>query len=204
MPISPPEPFRKIVATANLKIDALYATNNNFTQKPLPGYYQNNLWLHQDAFDRLQEVIQTIAKLELGLIVWDAYRPHRATKAMIAWAKETNQMRLVEDGYIARRSRHNSGTAIDVSLMKNGVYLDMGTEWDDFSRESHTVNATGETLKNRMLLQGIMRMHGFIGYSKEWWHFQLPNASTYPLRDCTYHPDEIDEDPQFLLSENNQ
>ena len=52
----------------------------------------------------------------------------------------------------------------------------MGTEWDDFSRESHIVNVTGEALKNRMLLQGIMRMHGFIGYSKEWWHFQLPNA----------------------------
>ena len=93
-----PEPFRKIIAATNLKIEALYATENNFTQKPLPGYHQNNLWLHHDAYERFQEVMQTVTKLELGLIVWDAYRPHRATKAMIAWAKETKQLHLVEDG----------------------------------------------------------------------------------------------------------
>ncbi len=198
MPIYPPEPFRKINASSYLEIDALYATKNNFTQRPLPGYLSNELWLHVDAYNPFQEVIETTKKMNYTLIIWDAYRPFRATQAMITWAKKTNHYHLVEEGYIAERSRHNSGTAIDLGLVKNGEYLDMGTEWDDFSKQSHIVNVRSEALQNRMLLQGIMRLHGFIGYSKEWWHFQLPNASTYPLRDIPYNPKEVNEDPNFF------
>jgi len=197
MPTYPPEPFMKIFANAHLKIDNRYATENNFTQKPLPGYYKPDLWLHKDAYTQVQQALDTVIKMGLTLIVWDAYRPYRATKAMVEWTKRTNQVHLVEEGYIARRSRHNSGIAIDLSLMCNGEYLDMGTEWDDFSEKSHILNADGEVLKNRMLLQGIMRQHGFIGYSKEWWHFQLPNAASYPFRDIPYHPEETKEEPNF-------
>ena len=105
---------------------------------------------------------------------------------MVSWAEETDQSYLVEEGYIARRSRHNSGVAVDIGLVKDGHLLDMGTHWDDFSDASHICNATGKALQHRLLLQGIMRTQGWIGYTKEWWHFELPGAQNYPPLDVPY------------------
>jgi zinc D-Ala-D-Ala dipeptidase len=181
-----PSPFRKIYATDNVHIHNLYASHDNFTLQPLPGYLLGELWLHEDAYRSFEHVVSTIKKMGLSLVVWDAYRPQSATKKMVDWAAQTNQYWLVEEGYIAGRSRHNGGVAIDIGLIKADSYLDMGTEWDDFSEKSHIQNVEGIPLQNRMLLQGVMSAHGWVGYSKEWWHFELPNAAQYPPYDILY------------------
>lgn len=90
------------------------------------------------------------------------------------------------DPYIAKRSRHNGGVAIDVGLIQGDHYIDMCTEWDDFSEKSHIFNINGEPLRNRLPLQGIMRTHGWVGYTKEWWHFERPNAKEFPILNITY------------------
>ena len=115
---------------------------------------------------------------------------------MISWAENTGNGYLVEEGYIARRSRHNGGAAIDLSLysLGTGQLLDMGTEWDCFTEASHIPNATGAALENRMFLQQAMKQHGFIGYEKEWWHFELQDAHRFVLRDVPYGIEEPEED----------
>ena len=181
-----PNPFQTITPNEFIVIENHYATSNNFTRKKLEGYVWGQLWIHKDAYASLCQIIECVQKMNLVLVVWDAYRPYRATKQMVDWAYNTGQSYLVEEGYIAKRSRHNGGVAIDIGLRSASQYLNLGTEWDDFSEESHTFHAQGEALQNRLLLQGIMRAHGWVGYEKEWWHFELPNASEYPLFDIPY------------------
>jgi hypothetical protein len=47
-------------------------------------------------------------------------------------------MHLIEDGYIASRSRHNLGLAVDLTLVDfsvGGREVDMGTPFDTFSEQ---------------------------------------------------------------------
>ena len=193
----PPVGFRDLTEIKHLKIEILYGTIHNFTQSILSGYGAQGAWLLETGFTRLEQVAHRLFSAGLGLYVWDAYRPRRATLAMIDWAERTGNGYLVEEGYIAKRSRHNSGAAIDLSLyrLSSGVLLEMGTEWDCFTEESHVVKATGTALDNRLFLQKIMNDHGFVGYEKEWWHFELNNARQFALRDVPYGKNETEEDP---------
>ena len=185
---TPPEKFASVKERIpTIHIDSRYHGTENFTGAPLPGYGVNDAWLRIEVIQALAKVQQTLATEGLGLLIYDAYRPQRATKAMMAWAKRTNQWNLIDDGYIATRSRHNHGVAVDLTLinLSTGEPLDMGTEWDEFSTASHTKNASGEALHNRLLLQKRMKEQGFTGYSKEWWHFNFSVSKT-TARDIPY------------------
>jgi D-alanyl-D-alanine dipeptidase len=95
---------------------------------------------------------------------------------MVRWAERSGKRWVLEQGYVARRSGHNVGATVDLTLVRlsDGGELDMGTEYDTFSEAAHTANATGEVLANRMKLARAMAAEGFGGYDKEWWHFRLP------------------------------
>ena len=123
-----------------------------------------------------------------GLLVYDAYRPLRGTLGMVAWAKRTDQVHLLDNGYIARRSGHNKGNTIDLSVvdLATGQELDMGTPWDTLDERSHTRNAAGTALENRMLLRGVMHAHGWRNYSKEWWHYSFAMEGDLRHRDVPY------------------
>jgi len=106
----------------------------------------------------------------------------RATLAMVDWTKRVNRPDLLSDGYIASRSRHNLGLAVDCTLVDLGTgrELEMGTPFDTFSSAAHTANASGEAAANRQKLKTAMEAEGFVNYDQEWWHFSfdVPN----PLR----------------------
>lgn len=191
----PPDGFTSLASFPRTLICARYGTKDNFTEAILPGYAQD-LWLVDEAAQALNGAVQELLKGPLGLIVWDGYRPRRATLAMIDWARRTDQMWLVEEGYIARRSRHNGGAAVDLSLIhwETKKPLDMGTEWDVFEETSHVLNAQGEVLANRLKLRDLMARHGWVGYEKEWWHFELHHAQSFPLRDVPYDVNSGPED----------
>jgi D-alanyl-D-alanine dipeptidase len=164
-----------------IMVEAKYATADNFTGAPLPGYEANRALLRREAAAALARV-QTRARSEgFALKVFDGYRPVRATLAMVEWTERTGQRKLVRDGYIASRSRHNLGLAVDLTLIGgDGRELDMGTPFDTFSPAAHTANATGEVAANRALLVRLMEAEGFTNYDKEWWHFSY--AVSDPLR----------------------
>lgn len=163
-------------------VEMRYATSNNFTGAPLPGYLANKAFLRREAAAALALVERDLKPRGLGIKVFDAYRPVRATLAMVDWTKRVNRPDLLTDGYIASRSRHNLGLAIDCTLvdLTTGRELEMGTPFDTFSAAAHTANASGEAALNRQKLKTAMEAEGFVNYDQEWWHFSfdVPN----PLR----------------------
>ena len=163
-------------------VEMRYATANNFTGAPLPGYSANRAYLRREAAAALAKVHRALAPRGLGLKIFDAYRPARATQAMVEWTRRADRGDLLRDGYIASRSRHNLGVAVDLTLidLSTGQELDMGTPFDTFSAAAHTANAAGQVAANRQLLKLAMEREGFTNYDQEWWHFSftVPN----PLR----------------------
>lgn len=194
---APPEGWVALDALIDgLQLDIRYHTANNFTQAPLPGYGVPGAWLREQPAEALARVQADLAADGLGLLVYDAYRPLRGTLAMVAWAHRTDQVHLLDNGYIARRSGHNKGNTIDLTLadLQTGTAVDMGTPWDTLTEQSHTRNATGAALDNRLKLKAAMSAHGWRNYSKEWWHYSYDMGDT-PLkhRDVPYACFEADE-----------
>jgi len=163
-------------------VDLRYATSNNFTGASLPGYQANRAYLRREAAAALARVQADLRPKGLALKIFDAYRPVRATLAMVDWTERVHRSDLLRDGYIASRSRHNLGLAIDLTLIDliTGRELEMGTPFDTFSAAAHTANAGGVAAANRQKLKAAMEADGFLNYDQEWWHytFNVPN----PLR----------------------
>lgn len=188
-PITPPVntadlPIASDVAADSLLADVLslaprilvtlrYATADNFTGARIPGYEGNHAYLRRPAAEALARVESELASSRFGLKIFDAYRPARATEAMVEWTKRVHREDLIRDGYIASKSRHNLGVAVDLTLIRlnDSTELEMGTPFDTFSAAAHTANATGAAARNRQLLKSAMEREGFTNYDQEWWHF---------------------------------
>jgi D-alanyl-D-alanine dipeptidase len=158
-----------------LVVDLRYATEANFTGARLPGYCAQEPFLRRRAARALGRAQKGLRADGLGLIVLDAYRPSRASRAMVRWAKRTGREHLL-NGWIAARSNHNRGAAVDVTLVRleTGRPLGMGTEYDTFSSKSATAAVGGKPLRNRLRLKRALEAEGFRNYRREWWHFDFP------------------------------
>jgi len=154
-------------------VDLRYATANNFTGAPLPGYEANRAFMRAEAAAALAVVQEDLRLQGMGLKIFDAYRPIRASEAMVAWTQKVNRPDLLRDGYIASRSKHNLGVAVDLTLitLATKAEISMGTPFDMFSAAAHTKNSYGVIKKNRELLKRVMERQGFVNYEKEWWHY---------------------------------
>lgn len=168
---------------STIRVDVRYATANNFTGAPLPGYEAPRILLRREAAEALARVQQRLRSGDLGLLVFDGYRPVRATLAMVDWAERTGRRQLVDSGYIARRSRHNMGVAVDLTLVDlvTGTEVPMGTAFDAFSEAAHTANAEGRVRRYREILVRAMAEEGFMNYEKEWWHFSYGVERAVPF-----------------------
>ena len=168
---------------STIRVEARYATSNNFTGKRLPGYEAPRALLRREAAAALVRVQARLRPKGLGLLVYDGYRPVRATLAMVDWARRTGRGDLLQQGYIASRSRHNLGLAVDLTLAELGAgdEVDMGTPFDTFSEAAHTANAEGQVLRSRQTLVRAMEAEGFRNYDQEWWHFSYPVEGALPF-----------------------
>ena len=162
-----------------LHIDLKYATADNITGRPI--YQHAACLLHTDAATALAKAISIAALAGLKLVVYDAYRPQQAQTQL--WDACPNPEYVVD---VAIGSNHSRGTAIDVTLMdEHDNVLDMGAGFDEMHDRSHAWHPSvpPEAQRNRLLLNAVMYGGGFVGISSEWWHFELPNAASYPLLD---------------------
>lgn len=105
-----------------------YATPDNFTGRPLPGYDGGECVLRRDVAQALAKVEADLAGQNLTLKTYDCYRPQRATLAMWRWASDGARdgvkrfypalpKRTLFSGYISARSAHSTGTAVDLTLV---------------------------------------------------------------------------------------
>lgn len=172
--------LRRVVPDA--VFDIRYATANNFTGAPLPGYELAGAWLAEAPARALSQVQMDLREAGYGLVIYDAYRPARATRAMVAWVQAQGRAAWIDEGYVGQTSTHARGTTVDVGLVRQadpgaatgaGTVVDMGSGFDVFGPESH-FDRGGAAQPARVLLRDAMRRRGFEPYAREWWHFRFP------------------------------
>jgi len=197
--------------------DIRYAGSNNFVGRPLAGYGAAECVVKREVGLALKRIQQELAPQKLSLKMLDCYRPARASRDMWLWAqngRETPAERrynpafpkteLFRLGYVATRSQHSTGAALDLTLVDlaagNSVAfdpaksyadctapvnarapeasVDMGTGYDCTDLKAHTKapSITPDQRRWRNLLKASMAKQGFVNYWKEWWHFSLPGA----------------------------
>lgn len=172
--------------------DLKYCTADNFLGRPVDGYHAARVIATEPAACALKRVQEELALFDLGLRVFDAYRPQRAVNHFIRWAEDGSDLstqrefypgrgkqQLFEEGYISKKSSHTRGSTFDLTVesLSGNTPLDMGTAFDFFGPESwpQWPYASPGQKHNRLLLRGIMGKHGFEPHDYEWWHFTLVN-----------------------------
>ena len=189
-------------AIPDLVIELRYATPDNFVGQPVDGYRQAQAVLTAPAAEALAGVQAALRPFGLGLKVFDAYRPQHAVDHFVRWGRDLQDQRakpeyypdvakedLFKLGYIAARSSHSRGSTVDLTIVYRDRAgrvreLDMGSRFDFFGKRSWPANAAIPAAQraHRMLLQNLMKAHGFVPYDQEWWHFTLrdePYPDTY-------------------------
>lgn len=205
----------------SIRQDIRYAGANNFVGRRLAGYGAAECVVKRAVARALAQVQRDLAPQRLSLKMYDCYRPARAVRDIVAWSKdgrETPAQRtynpglskadLFRLGYIAERSGHSTGAAIDLTLVEvpapkvaafdpGRLYgdctadirqrapddaVDMGTGYDCSDTKAHTAAAgiTPAQRRWRARLVAAMAKVGFVNYAKEWWHFSLPGVGDAP------------------------
>jgi D-alanyl-D-alanine dipeptidase len=172
----------------DIVLDLRYNTTNNFVTalsgKPQKLYTTDECYLARSTAERLIIVQDSLRKLGLGLKIYDGYRPRSVQYLM--WEIYPNSTYVADPN---SGSNHNRGAAVDVSLvnLSTGRELRMPTEFDFFGPEAshgYTTGLTQEQIDNRVFLRNMMmNVGGFTDYGAEWWHYQYPPATAYPLID---------------------
>jgi zinc D-Ala-D-Ala dipeptidase len=179
--------------------DAKYATWDNFTGKPVDGYLTNRVVGTRALCAALEKAQNEATALGFGLLLWDGYRPQRAVDCFRRWSQQPedgatkarhypnlDRAELFDRGYVAARSGHCRGSAVDLTLYcrTTGTLVPMGGGHDLMDAVSHhgATGITDDESKNRQLLRDIMDSAGFRSYDREWWHYALkrePYPDTY-------------------------
>jgi len=169
----------------SIELEMRYFGTNNFVGAKVDGYEAETCILSKPATFALKNVQDELYKKGLGLKIFDAYRPQRAVDHFQRWARNlkdtlTKQQfypnvakkDLFRLEYIATKSRHSSGSTVDVTIINltTKKELDMGSSYDFFGKISwvNYEKLTKQQSENRQLLQSLMQKHGFRNYPQEW------------------------------------
>lgn len=173
-----------------------YFSTYNFIGDRISGYEEPCAILTREAARAVKEAAAAFMAQGFRIKVFDAYRPASAVRHFLLWGIEDTDIRMkpffypeltkpeiFEQGYVASRSSHSRGSAIDLTLldMESGKEVDMGSPFDFFGDISHPDcrRVTEEQYNNRQNLRNIMMKYGFRPLNCEWWHFTLENEP-YP------------------------
>ncbi len=107
-----------------------YVTAFNFVGEPIDGYRAPECILTAEAAEALARVDADLARRDLGLKVYDCYRPQSAVDHFVRWARSGDETMkrgfypdeptatLFRRGYIATRSGHTRGSTVDLTLVR--------------------------------------------------------------------------------------
>ena len=173
-------PLREITpSTHGVHIELAYAGPHNLAGRPI--YASHRCWLHRDAEACLVRAVALARLADLRLKLLDAYRSPEAHAVLCRYVSDPRYIADPRTG-----SHHTRGVAVDLTLVDDqGRELDMGTPFDAMVDPSHHGHPSlaPEVHRNRYLLLAIMVQAGFQSLEEEWWHYQLPQARSYPLID---------------------
>ncbi|MFF0341358.1 D-Ala-D-Ala dipeptidase VanX [Kribbella sp. NPDC004875] len=181
---------------SGIRWDAKYAVWDNFTGKPVDGYLANRIVGTKALCSALDVARAKAETLGFGLLLWDGYRPQRAVDRFLRWSRQPEDGRtkrrhypnieraeMFEKGYVAAKSGHSRGSAVDLTLyhLATGEIARMGGDHDLMDSVSHhgARGITPAAARNRQYLRTVMESSGFDSYDYEWWHYTLKNEP-YP------------------------
>lgn len=192
--------------------ESLVPLTSAFSQsiKPKPQYIAmgiphalNICYIRQGVADKLRLLAELLCNINLTLVIWDAWRPVAVQQALYdafkadlrvqypniseeELDKKTQIFVSLPSRDPSQPSPHLTGGAIDLTLGDSqGQVLDMGTEFDDFSKVANTAyyeilrkqrpltESEVKCQKNRRLLFHLMKQVGFTNYPAEWWHYDF-------------------------------
>lgn len=180
-------PEKKLVdlekAIPGIVLDIRYATANNFTGEKI--YTLAKAYARKPVAESLRKIQADLKPQGLGIKIFDAYRPYKATVKFYEVYRDTTYVASPYSG-----SRHNRGCALDLTLidLKTGDELKMPTGYDSFSKAAWPSTPVKDPVvrKNRMLLINAMQKHGFRVNSSEWWHFDFIGWKKFEVLDIDF------------------
>lgn len=110
-----------------------YINEENFTGVPVPGYNTSRVIVTNVLAQKLKTIQEGFLAQGYSLVVYDSYRPQKAIEHFWQWSQRPNDLLtadkyypsfkdikpvLFEQSYIARKSNHNRGSTLDVTLIK--------------------------------------------------------------------------------------
>jgi zinc D-Ala-D-Ala dipeptidase len=192
----------------DIRLDMRYAGSDNFVGARVTGYDAPKCYLLRAPAEALQRVELALRAQHSRLQIFDCYRPVRAVRHFVAWARDLDDQRTkpfyypnlaktqLLGEYIAATSGHSRGATLDLTLLEcdaSGARctpLDMGTPFDFFDPLANTsapqISPTQQA--NRERLREAMQREGFRNYPLEWWHYTFqpepapPLAYDFPIR----------------------
>lgn len=166
-----------------LKLNIKYASADNLMGRPV--YKTAQAFLRRPAALALTSVQNELRSYGYGLMIFDGYRPYKAT---VDFYEKFRDSTYVASPYTG--SRHNRGCAVDLTLydLQTGKPLSMPTAFDSFDKSAwaNYSSVSPAVLQHRKLLQEVMLRHGFQIYPYEWWHFDYAGWKQFPLMDIPF------------------
>ncbi len=189
--IASSEPLVQLAASEGLRCDPQY------WQQQRPGALPA-LWVRQAVALRLTQAAASLASANLGLLVWDAWRPLSVQQSLYdefasqlqqahpEWdaarlASETQVFVSLPSSNQRHPSPHYTGGAVDLTLMTlDGQPLPLGTDFDAFTPAAATGfleqhDHASAACRHRRILFHALAAVGFTNYPDEWWHFDYGN-----------------------------
>jgi D-alanyl-D-alanine dipeptidase len=177
------------------QLDIKYATTDNFTGKVV--YVSSKCYLEDAVANALNKVQKDLNKMGLGLKIFDGYRPFSIQEKF--WKIYPNERYVAKperdkNGKPIKGSKHNRGAAVDLTLinLKTGKEVEMPSSFDEFSEKAHRDYSKMKSkiaAQNCKVLENVMKKHGFVGLSSEWWHFDYKQFENFPLQDVLIDQD---------------
>jgi D-alanyl-D-alanine dipeptidase len=166
-----------------LVLDIRYATKNNFTGEQI--YTLSKAYARRPVAESLKKIQAELKTQGLGIKIFDAYRPYKATVKFYEVYHDTT---YVASPY--RGSRHNRGCALDLTVidLKTGEELKMPTGYDSFKKEAWPSTPVSDPVirGNRKLLIDVMEKYGFKVNGSEWWHYDFKGWKNYEVMDIDF------------------
>lgn len=163
-----------------IEVELKYATSENFANQKV--YPYDICVLQRSTAEKLAKANQEFMKLGYRIKVWDAYRPVSVQRTFWEIVPDSRYVANPDKG----GSKHNRGTAVDVTLIDmKGNELEMPSGFDDFSGKGsrNNTNMSDTARDNMNLLTDIMVRNGFTTISSEWWHYNDSDSDMYGVID---------------------
>ena len=180
----------------SIKLDIRYARTDNFIGRPV--YGEARAFLQKEPAEALVRIHRKLKDENLGLVIFDGYRPWSVTKLFWETVREDQRI-FVADPIVG--SIHNRGCAVDLSLfdLETGRIIEMPSDYDEFNEKAFADYAGGtqEQRTNRNLLIDYMETEDFTVNPKEWWHFDFKNWKKYEILDIPFTGLEKENFPQL-------